>query len=77
MKQRVKDELHVAPSVIYTEELDAIVAAGRIDATKKIDPAVVGLYIREYAYYKSTFLKSRIGLKPQIPITLFELNFEG
>ena len=77
MKDRVKTELHVAPSTIYTKELDALVAAGLKDPTKIIDPAVVGLYIREYAYNKCTFLKSRIGLKPQIQPTNFDLNFEN
>ena len=71
MKDRVKTELHVDPSKIYTEEQERLV---RVD---KVPRSQVGLYIRKYQSYKSTFLKLRHGLKPQLPQTLFDLNFEG
>ena len=71
MKDRVKTELHIDPSKIYTEEQERLF---RVD---KVPRSQVGLYIRKYQSYKSTFLKLRHGLKPQLPQTLFDLNFEG
>ena len=57
MKDRVKAEIHAAPSKIYNEEL------ARVVEMQKIPRSIVGLYIKQYDYYKSTFLKLRKGLE--------------
>ena len=71
MKQRVQDEIHTASSDIYTEECDRLV---QFD---KLPRSIIGLYIKGYSHFKSTFMKLRKGLKPAIPHDLGDLNFEG
>ena len=71
MKERIKAELHTSLFDIYTQELDNVVAIG------KIPRSIVGFYMKSYHYYKNTFMKLRKGLKPAIPHDLDELNFEG
>ena len=71
MKERIKDEIHTAPSDIYTQEIDKLVEL------REVPRAIVGLYIKSYQHYTSTFIISRQGLKPVIPHDLDDLNFEG
>ena len=64
MKERIKAELHTSPCTYtynpYTQELDNIVAVG------KIPRSIVGSYIKSFQYYKNTFMKLRKRLKPAI-----------
>ena len=53
MKDRVKDEVHTAPSDIYTQECNRLVEFD------KVPRAIVGLYIKSSSHYKSKFMKLR------------------
>ena len=71
VKERIKSEVHVALSAIYSDDIKKLV---EVD---KLDQATIGLFLKDYSFYKNTLLKSRIGIKPPIPQNLFDLNFEG
>ena len=51
INEHVQDELHIAPSDIYSQECDRVVQFC------KVPRIVVGLYIKSYSHKKNTFIK--------------------
>ena len=69
---------HCCQSIKF-EELLCKNALNRMKERVKdeLHTALIGIYIKSYFHYKSTFMKMRKGLKPAIPHDLNDLNFEG
>ena len=72
IKERVRDEVHTAPSEILSQE--------RLVLQKEphnVSILALGLYMKEYAQYKSGFDAIRKQNKPKIPMDMDDIDFES